>query len=69
MGEIPNFTDSERLKTPKTDCALKVYKIIQGSLPPKGHSKLKPCCRGITKPKSESVGRLETENEASRDHI
>ena len=26
MGEIPNFTDSERLKTPKTDCALKVYK-------------------------------------------
>ena len=25
-GEIPNFTDSERLKTPKTDCALKVYK-------------------------------------------
>ena len=26
MGKIPNFTDSERLKTPKTDCALKVYK-------------------------------------------
>ena len=25
-GEIPNFTDSEQLKTPKTDCALKVYK-------------------------------------------
>ena len=24
--KIPNFTDSERLKTPKTDCALKVYK-------------------------------------------
>ena len=23
MGKIPNFTDSERLKTPKTDCALK----------------------------------------------
>ena len=26
MGKIPNFTDSERMKTPKTDCALKVYK-------------------------------------------
>ena len=25
-GEIPNFTDSEWLKTPKTDCALKVDK-------------------------------------------
>ena len=25
MGKIPNFTDSERLKTPKTDCVLKVY--------------------------------------------
>ena len=25
MGKIPNFMDSERLKTPKTDCALKVY--------------------------------------------
>ena len=24
--ENPNFTDSERLKTPKMDCALKVYK-------------------------------------------
>ena len=26
MGKIPNFTDSEWLKTPKTDCVLKVYK-------------------------------------------
>ena len=26
MGKIPNFTDSERLKTPKMVCALKVYK-------------------------------------------
>ena len=26
MGEIPNFTDSERLKTPKTDCVLKFTK-------------------------------------------
>ena len=26
MGKIPNFTDSERLKTPKMDCVLKVYK-------------------------------------------
>ena len=25
-GEIPNFMDGERLKTPKTDCVLKVYK-------------------------------------------
>ena len=25
-GNVENFTDSERLKTPKTDCALKVYK-------------------------------------------
>jgi len=25
MGKIPNFTDSEQFKTPKTDCALKVY--------------------------------------------
>ena len=25
-GKIPNFTNSERLKTPKTDCVLKVYK-------------------------------------------
>ena len=25
-GKIPNFMDSELLKTPKTDCALKVYK-------------------------------------------
>lgn len=33
------------------------------------HSKLKPCCGGITQPKSELVGRLETENERSRDHI
>ena len=24
--EIPNFTDNERLKTPKMDCVLKVYK-------------------------------------------
>ena len=24
--KIPSFTDSERLKTPKTDCVLKVYK-------------------------------------------
>ena len=24
--EIPNCTDSERLKTPKIDCLLKVYK-------------------------------------------
>ena len=26
MGKISNFTDSERLKTSKTDCALKVQK-------------------------------------------
>ena len=26
MGKIPNFTDSERMKTPKTDCALNIYK-------------------------------------------
>ena len=26
MGKIPNLMDSERLKTPKTDCALKVHK-------------------------------------------
>ena len=26
MGKIPNFTDSEQLKTLKMDCALKVYK-------------------------------------------
>ena len=26
MGKIPNFTDSERFKTPKTDCLLKFYK-------------------------------------------
>ena len=26
MGKIPSFTDSERLKTPKMDCVLKVYK-------------------------------------------
>ena len=26
MGKIPNFTDSERMKVPKTDCALKVFK-------------------------------------------
>ena len=26
VGKIPNFTDSERLKTPKTDCVLKVHK-------------------------------------------
>ena len=25
MEKIPNFTDSERLKTPKTDYVLKVY--------------------------------------------
>ena len=25
MGKIPNFTDSEQLKSPKSDCALKVY--------------------------------------------
>ena len=25
-GEITNFTDSEQLMAPKTDCALKVYK-------------------------------------------
>ena len=25
-GEIPNFMDGERLKIPKTDCVLKVYK-------------------------------------------
>ena len=25
-GEIPNFTDSEQLKAPKTDCVLEVYK-------------------------------------------
>ena len=25
-GKIPNFTESERFKTPKTDCVLKVYK-------------------------------------------
>ena len=24
--KIANFTDSERMKTPRTDCALKVYK-------------------------------------------
>ena len=24
--KLPNFTDRERMKTPKTDCALKVYK-------------------------------------------
>ena len=47
-GENPQFTDSEQLKTPKTDCALKVYKTkksisldsmfvdmeVQSSLPP-----------------------------------
>ena len=47
MGKIPNFTDSERLKTPKTDCmcakglqrqrawtpGLLTLKI-QGSVPP-----------------------------------
>ena len=27
MGKIPNFTDSEQLKTPKTDCALKEKSI------------------------------------------
>ena len=41
--KIPNFTDSEQLKTPKTDCVLEVYKTkefyqlglkVQGSLPP-----------------------------------
>ena len=26
MGKIPNFTDSERFKTPKTDFLLKCYK-------------------------------------------
>ena len=26
MGKIPNYTDSEQFKTPKTDCLLKVYK-------------------------------------------
>ena len=26
MVKIPSFTDIERLKTPKTDCVLKVYK-------------------------------------------
>ena len=26
MGKIPNFTDSEWMKSPKTDCVLKVYK-------------------------------------------
>ena len=26
MGKIPNFTDSEQFKTPKTDCALKSTK-------------------------------------------
>ena len=26
VGKIPNFMASERLKTPKTDCALKVHK-------------------------------------------
>ena len=26
MGKIPNFADSGRLNTPKTDCVLKVYK-------------------------------------------
>ena len=26
MGKIPNFTDSERFETPKTDCMLKFYK-------------------------------------------
>ena len=25
-GKIPNFTDSERLKTSRTDCVLEVYK-------------------------------------------
>ena len=25
MGKIPNFTDSEWMKTPKMDCALTVY--------------------------------------------
>ena len=25
-GEYPNFTDSKWLKTPKTDCMLKVHK-------------------------------------------
>ena len=49
MGKIPNFTDSERFKTTKTDSALKVYQgkefyqlgfqvfltlKIQGYLPP-----------------------------------
>ena len=47
MGKIPDFTDSEPFKTPKTDCLLNVYKDkefyqslglltlkIQGSLPP-----------------------------------
>ena len=26
VGKILNFTNNEQLKTPKTDCALKVYK-------------------------------------------
>ena len=26
IGKIPQFMDSERFKTPKTGCALKVYK-------------------------------------------
>ena len=26
MGNIPNFTDSEQIKTLKTDCVLEVYK-------------------------------------------
>ena len=26
MGKIPSFTDSERSKTPKTDCVLNIYK-------------------------------------------
>ena len=32
MGEIPNFTDSERMKSPKTDCALKVYRKTKNSI-------------------------------------
>ena len=28
MEKVPNFTNSEWLKTPKTDCALKVYQDI-----------------------------------------
>jgi len=54
MGKIPNFTDSEQFKTPKTDCALKVYQDkeilsawipglltlkIQGYLPPQVNDK------------------------------